>query len=216
MPPLRGERNLYQLRKRLGLDAGTVQSLGQALKATPQRIPLDRVDAIHKALLGDAEAMEYATKTRGWSLDVLKRVKVGLRVDGRGKWLAFPWWRRGECVGMKYRILPAHQAAYPQRFDREPGCESVLFNTDALGAHEEILLASGESDALSLLTLDFANVVATTTGEGTLPASAIDPLSKKARVLIVYDNDAAGQKGAGRRPSGSASIGASSCSSPMA
>jgi twinkle protein len=188
--------NLYQLRKRLGLDAGTVQSLGQALKAKPQRIPLDRVEAMHKALLGDAEALEYATKTRGWSLEVLKRVKVGLRVDGRGKWITFPWWRRGECVGMKYRILPACQEAYPQRFDREPGCESVLFNTDALGAHDEILLASGESDALSLLTLGFANVVATTTGEGTLPASAVDPLSKKARVLIIYDNDTAGQKGA--------------------
>jgi hypothetical protein len=189
--------NLWQLRKRLGLDTGSsLQSLGQALKAKPKRIPREQVEKLHAALLKDPEALEYATKARGWSLEVLKRVKVGLRMDGRGKWLAFPWWRRGECVGMKYRILPTYQAASPQRFDREAGCESVLFNTDALASAEEIILASGESDALSLLTLGFANVVATTTGESSLPATAVDALSKKARVLVPYDSDAAGQKGA--------------------
>jgi hypothetical protein len=127
---------------------------------------------------------------------MVQRFKLGLRVDGRGKWLAYPWWRRGECVGTKYRILPAYQDAFPQRFEREAGCESILFNVDALTQHEEILLASGESDALALLTLGFDNVVATTTGETSLPASAVDSLSKKIRVLIPFDNDATGQKGA--------------------
>jgi archaellum biogenesis ATPase FlaH len=190
--------NLWQLRKRLGLDGGNgkMQTIGQALGARPQRIPMQRVEQMHEALLGDQEAISYCTQGRGWSLEVVKRCRLGLRVDGRGKWLAYPWLRRGECVGMKFRILPAYQAAYPQRFDREPGCESILFNADALGSHEEIILASGESDALALLTLGFDNVVATTTGESSLPAPAVDALAKKARVLIPFDNDAAGQKGA--------------------
>jgi KaiC/GvpD/RAD55 family RecA-like ATPase len=194
--------NLYQLRKRLGLDNGNLQSLAQALGAKPKRIPRERVEAMHAALLKDTEALAYATETRRWSLEVVKRFKVGLRVDGCGKWLAYPWWRRGECVGMKYRILPAYESAHPQRFEREAGCESILFNVDTLAGHEEIILASGESDALSLLTLGFENVVATPTGETSLPASAVDALTKKARVLTPFDNDTTGQKGAreiGRR-----------------
>jgi archaellum biogenesis ATPase FlaH len=188
--------NLVTLRKRLGLDGGRLQSLGQALRAAPRRIPKERVAALHAALLQDPEALAYATETRHWSRAVVEAYKIGLRVDSRGKWLAFPWWRRGECVGMKYRILPAYQERFPQRFEREAGCESVPYNVDALGGSEEILLASGESDALALLTLGFPNVVATTTGESSLPASAVDALGKKAKVLIPYDNDAAGQKGA--------------------
>ena len=192
-----GERgNLWQLRKRLGLDNGRFQTLSQALGAKPKRIPRERVESLHAALLQDPEALAYATDTRRWSLAVVTAQQIGLRVDGRGKWLAYPWLRRGECVGMKYRILPAHESSYPQRFEREAGCESVLFNGDALAQHEEIILASGESDALALLTLGFENVVATTTGESSLPATAVDALSKKAKVLLPFDNDAAGQKGA--------------------
>src|SRR5262249_8858700 len=59
-----------------------------------------------------------------------------------------------------------------------------------------IILLSGESDTLAALTLGHENVVATTTGEGSLPTSAVDALTKKQRVLVPYDNDAAGQKGA--------------------
>jgi archaellum biogenesis ATPase FlaH len=187
--------NLYQLRKRLGLnngDGARFQSLGQVLGAKPKGIPQERVEAMHKALLADQEALDYSTKVRRWALEVVKRLKVGLRLDGRGKWLAFPWWRRGECVGMKYRSLPPQ----PKSFEREAGCESILFNVDALAGKDEIILASGESDALALLTLGFTNVVATTTGETSLPATAVDALSKKARVFIPFDNDATGQKGA--------------------
>ncbi len=189
--------NLWQLRKRLGLDTGNgrLQSLGQAIGAKPKRIPKEQVEAMHVALLADRETLDYCTRTRRWSLEIVKRFKLGLRVDGRGKWLAYPWWRRGECVGMKFRILPAYTDKFPDRFEREAGCESILFNADILAQYEEIVLASGESDALALLSLGFDNAVATTTGEGSLPASAVDALAKKARVLIPFDNDAAGQKG---------------------
>ncbi len=187
-----GEKgNLGQLQKRLSLNGG-FQSIGQALGVKPKQIPRQWVEAMHAALLADQEALAYCTQTRRWSLEVVKRFHLGLRVDGRGKWLAIPWPRRGEYVGMKYRSLPSQ----PRAFEREAGCESVLFNVDALPQHDEIILASGEPDALALLSLGFENVVATTTGETSLSVSAVDALSKKARVLTFYDNDPAGQKGA--------------------
>jgi twinkle protein len=96
---------------------------------------------------------------------------------------------------MKFRISPANQKAYPKRFDREPGCQSILFNRDALDQYDEIILTSGEADALALLSLGFENVVATTTGEGALPAADVDALAKKSKVLVPFDNDPAGQNG---------------------
>jgi replicative DNA helicase len=190
--------NLYQLRQRLGLSPhgrSGIQSLGQAINAPKRRIPMAQVATMHRALLDDPEGLGYVLEARRWARPVVERMQLGLRVDGRGKWLAFPWLRRGECLGVKYRILPAYQERYPQRFDREPDCESVLYNVDALAEYEEIILASGESDALSLLSVGFPNIVATTTGESSLPATAVDALTKKTRVLVPYDRDDAGQQG---------------------
>ena len=77
--------NLYQLRKRLGLANGNgrFQTIGQALGAKSKRIPPERVEAMHAALLKDQEALDYCTKTRRWSVEMVKRFKLGLRVDGR-------------------------------------------------------------------------------------------------------------------------------------
>jgi archaellum biogenesis ATPase FlaH len=195
--------NLYQLRRRLGLQTSRgnvrqdgITSFGQTLNKTPpKKIPVKQVEDMHAALLKDSEALDYCTKGRYWVLEVIKAVKIGLRKDARGKWLAFPWWRKGECIGLKYRILPAHETNFPARFEREAGCESILFNIDALDRFEEIILVSGESDAISLLTLGLENVVATTIGESSLPAAAVEALMKKSKISILYDNDATGQKG---------------------
>lgn len=83
-----GEKgNLYQLRRRLGVDGAGIQSFSQALQAPPRRISAAQVDTMHQALLADGEGLAYATTTRGWSLEVVKRLKIGLREDSRGKWL---------------------------------------------------------------------------------------------------------------------------------
>jgi archaellum biogenesis ATPase FlaH len=97
---------------------------------------------------------------------------------------------------MKFRILPAYLKNYPKRFEREPGCESILFNADAVQGHDEVILLSGESDLISALTIGFENVVATSVGENGLPAAAVDALSKKSKVWALFDNDKTGPKGA--------------------
>jgi archaellum biogenesis ATPase FlaH len=196
--------NLYQLRKRLGLphhgnDDGLrgIQSLGQAIGGSSKKtIPPKQVEAMHAALLADKEALAYCINGRRWTLEVIKTMKIGLRIDTRGKWLAYPYWQKGKCIALKYRILPAYLEKYPKRFEREPGCESILYNEDSLEGQEEAILASGESDLISLLILGFKNAVATSTGESGLPPAAVDALIKMKKVFLPYDNDAAGQKGA--------------------
>ena len=142
--------NLYQLRKRLGLASGNgsilgIRSFGDSISGNKpvKKIPVSQIASMHAALLRDPEAFDYCLKTRFWSLDVLKKLKVGLRQDGRGKWLAYPYWRNGEAVGMKYRILPANAEKCRNRFERELGCESVLFNVDALSGQGRLFSQAG-------------------------------------------------------------------------
>lgn len=199
--------NLYQLKRRMGLNTGDrwagVYSMQDALKSPPaKRIPMEQIETLHAALMADSEALAYCTEVRKWTREVLVQQKIGLRQDHRGKWLAYPWLTQGQCKGIKYRILPAYHTNGGSRFDREAGCESVLYNLDVLATHTDVILTSGESDALTLLSLGFENVVGSTTGESSLPVAAIDALSKKEAVYLAYDNDEAGRKGArevGRR-----------------
>lgn len=199
--------NLYQLKRRLHLPTedrwAGVYSMREALKPTPaKRIPMEHVDKLHMALMADTEALAYCSETRKWTREVLVQHKIGLRHDHRGKWLAYPWITQGQCKGIKYRVLPAYHEQGGSRFDREVGCESVLYNFDALALHRDAILTSGESDALTLLSLGFSNVVGSTTGESSLPLTAVDALAKKEAVYIAYDNDEAGRNGArdvGRR-----------------
>ena len=199
--------NLYQLKRRMHLPTedrwAGISSMREALKPSPaKRIPMEQVEKLHLALMADSEALAYCTEVRKWTREVLVQQKIGLRSDKRGKWLAYPWITQGQCKGVKYRVLPAYQEKGGSRFDREVGCESVLYNLDALADHTDVILTSGEADALTLLSLGFTNVVGSTTGESSLPVAAIDALAKKEAVYIAYDNDEPGRKGArdvGRR-----------------
>lgn len=196
--------NLYQLRQRLGLPPYKngnglpgIKSFRQAIGSNSfKRISKERIEEMHTALLADKEALEYCLKERKWTPDIIKAMKIGVQEDSKGKWIAYPYWRKGQCLLIKYRILPKYQDRYPGRFKRESGCESILFNEDALSTHDEIILASGESDCISAMVLGAANVVGIPTGESSLPPSAVDALSAKKKVIIVYDNDEAGKRGA--------------------
>jgi archaellum biogenesis ATPase FlaH len=194
-----GEKgNLYQLKKKLGL-IGTdrsITSIGQVIGSAKKIISVDQVEKFHKNLLADQEALDYCRQDRKWSSEIIDRLKLGLRTDSRGKWIAYPYLRGGSCAGVKFRILPAYLKNYPQRFERERGCESILYNTDALQQYDEVILLSGESDLVSALTLGFENVIATSVGETGLPPAAVDALSKKPKIWALFDNDTTGPKGA--------------------
>ncbi len=184
---------LPQLKQRLGLTGtGGIASMGDAVGSKPQKVPMDRVRRGHEALLNDSAVMSYLTKDRGWSESIIEKFQLGLGEREGIQWLSIPHFRQGKVLNIKFRSLPPAE----KEFERVPGCPSILFNEDCLEGCTEAILCEGELDAITLIDEGFENVVATTTGASSLPPMGYDKLTKLERILIAYDADDEGQKGA--------------------
>lgn len=148
----------------------------------------------HQRLLNDPAALDYVTSDRGISTETVKVFRIGLQIDQDGsRWLTIPHYKSGKLVNIKFRSLPPAEKA----FRRVPNCRSILFNGDALEAHkDEIIIAEGEIDALTLLDRGIRNVVGATTGAGSFDPAWIDQLHAVKKIILFYDPDAPGQKGA--------------------
>jgi twinkle protein len=173
---------------------GTVRAVFED-KSTYSPAPDEkRVAEANLRLLNNESALQYVTETRGLSIETIKSFKIGLQIDRDGsQWLTIPHYEKGKLVNVKSRSIPPAEKA----FRRVKNCRSILFNGDCLGTSESILyLCEGEIDALSLWDRGEKNVVATTTGAGSFDPSWIDQLKDIKKIIIVYDPDEAGQKGA--------------------
>jgi twinkle protein len=148
----------------------------------------------HARLLSDPDAMNYITTTRGISLETVKAFKIGLQIDqGGSRWLTIPHYEKGELINIKSRSLP------PAKRDwrRVKDCRSILLNGDAIETHgDEIYIAEGEIDALTLIDQGIRNAVGITTGAGSFDPEWIDQLQAVKKIILCYDPDEAGQKGA--------------------
>lgn len=71
-----------------------------------------------------------------------------------------------------------------------------LFNPDALQASEPIFCFEGYFDAMSAESVGFQSVALGGCGEGDLLLDAIDKLNTKPPIIILFDNDKAGQQAA--------------------
>jgi 5S rRNA maturation endonuclease (ribonuclease M5)/ribosomal protein L37AE/L43A len=187
--------NLFQLKTQLG-DAEEV--IHPAVRKTTWAKPNpDDIQAWHEAIFKDYETLRYLN-ARGITAETIKRFKLGVceqfsaKNGGRVKCLAIPHRYGSEWVNVKFRSLPPAE----KDFLRAPDCRSVLFNSDAIQAHDEIILAEGEVDALTLVQHGFDNAVGVTGGAGSFDADWVRQLEKAKRIYLCYDADEAGQKGA--------------------
>lgn len=148
----------------------------------------------HDALLKDPEALAYVTETRKIGVETVKRFRLGLEVDRSGaKWLMIPHYTKGKLVNIKYRSIPPAEKS----FRRFPDGKSILMNQDTLEARPgEVIVTEGEMDFLTLSTHGIENAVATTTGAGSFDPEWIDLLKPVKKIILVYDPDEPGQKGA--------------------
>jgi hypothetical protein len=151
------------------------------------------IDA-HERLLTDKDAIRYITETRGISIETVRAFKIGLQIDkNRGRWLTIPHYEKGKLINIKSRSLPPAK----KDFRRVKDCRSILFNGDAIENHRyEIFITEGVLDALTLIDQEIKNAVGTTTGAGSFDPSWIDQLQAVKKIILCYDPDEPGQKGA--------------------
>lgn len=172
---------------------GTVQAAFRGRDRVMVQPSEKDVTEAHKRLLSDAEGMSYL-EGRRITRETIEAFRLGLDADRNGtRWLTIPHYEKGQLVNVKSRSLPPAE----KTFRRVKDCKSVLFNSDVIAANKaEVYLCEGEIDALTLHGAGIKNVVATTTGAGSFDPAWVDQLSDVKKIIIVYDNDDAGQKGA--------------------
>jgi replicative DNA helicase/ribosomal protein L37AE/L43A len=163
-------------------------------------------------LTGRGITIEVAERYRlGWcsnadgstDSDRPRRVMPGTVVEpatDKPGWLvipAFTRWANGRpdpnsAAVIKLRSVPPAEKS----FRRLLGGDSVLFAPNGIDTTKTLLIVGGEIDALSVAVSGFDNVISTTTGETGWSDSWNVQLESCEDIVIIYDNDDAGRKGA--------------------
>jgi len=167
-----------------------------------------QVNRYHDDILINKKALKYLF-SRGINIESIKRFKLGfVRMKEQG-WIAIPAFKEDTPVFIKYRKLPPDERPDLEKNEREVGGESILFNHNCIDKYEELMIAEGELDAITLIQQGYENVVGTTVGAGTLKSDWYDQLVMKNKLVICFDADPAGQKAA--RETWATRLGVSKC-----
>ena len=187
---------------------GTWRELSEALGGSPSvgiqpvakkqyKHPTEEyVASCHKKLLGPSgtKAIEYLY-ARKITLDAIHFFKIGLDKKEGADWIAIPYFSKGKPVNVKYRSIPPDK----KDFRRWEGGESTLFNQDVLKDlkdEDTVIITEGEFDTLALYSQGIKNAVSTSVGANAVKPEWIDTLDRFRDIVIAYDNDEPGQKGA--------------------
>lgn len=139
------------------------------------------------------------SKVRAWLLGrsltdkTLADFKIG-EIEKNGKHIAvFPYWRDGELVNAKYRNVESKR-----EMRQEAGAEPCLFGWHLIDPKvRSVIITEGEIDAMTLHQMGFpALSVNAGAGNHQWVENDWDRLERFSELLICFDNDEAGQKGA--------------------
>lgn len=167
------------------------------------------IKAYQNALQSDAasRAREYM-QSRGISVKTLLACGVGWSecapaTDNRseGGWLIIPsfvgWDLNGNSDYSKLAMIKARNIPpNKKQYVRQKGGFTRLFQPFRINPDETVIVTAGEVDCLSIIESGYTNTVATTAGEGAWNDAFTKQLEHCSRVIVVYDNDDAGRKGA--------------------
>jgi len=201
-----GSGNLYSLKQKLGLVSPDISSQKDWAASYKKTEELPDIDACHSALLNDEDALEYLCLVRGFSLDIIKKQKIGLtthyfKSTGDGaRALVFPYLVNGNPVWVKYRTCPDPNdlKKIPKDFASPHGWDSTLYNGEILREGiKEIILVEGECDCIAALDKGIEGIAAVP-GANIKKAEWIDQIEKLGveKVYVLYDKDKVGQKAA--------------------
>jgi len=194
---------LHSLKQHLGLTTQDITSTkdwgGDAKKVDP----LPDVEACHVALMEDSDALDYLHNIRGFSLDIIKECKLGMKLHkfketGEVRALVIPYLLNGNCIWAKYRTLPDPNdlKKVPKAFSAPHGWDATLYNIGVLHDDtKEIILVEGECNTIAAMDKGITNVCGVP-GANVKKAEWIAKLDPLEKVYIAYDKDKVGQKAA--------------------
>lgn len=169
---------------------------GSPRPAGPSRAKLnqDNVTAWHEAALRNVGLIQWFTEHRGFTMETITRYELGWdsqRVtipvrDEAGKLVNVRRYQR-DSAGEQGKMLPLLTGAGPDATTR-------LFPMDPI-MPDDILLVEGEWDAMIARQYGIEGAMTVTAGAGNWNPS-LTPLLANKTVVIAYDNDDAGRKGA--------------------
>jgi hypothetical protein len=193
--------NLKTLKEELGDAIRGVDSRSDwAGKGEKKIDALPDINACHIALLNNADALDYLINVRGFTSEIIKQQKLGLKEKvyfkktGEVTALVIPYLVQGNIVFAKYRTLPPAD----KDFITPHGWESPLYNGEILREGcQEIIFVEGEADAIAMMSKGIMNVVGVP-GANVKKAAWIETLDQVApeKIYILYDNDKVGTKAA--------------------
>jgi DnaB-like helicase C terminal domain/Toprim domain len=198
--------NLYALKQHLGLVIPGVTSQKDWGNSEKQVDPLPDTEACHLALLADEDALDYLCNIRGFSLDIIKKQKLGLtthyfKATGKDtRALVYPYLVNGNTIWAHFRTLPDPNdlKKVPKDFASPKGWDSNLYNGEVLKEGlKDIVLVEGEANCIAAMDHGITNICGVP-GANIKKASWVETLDKLGleKTYVLYDSDKVGQRAA--------------------
>jgi hypothetical protein len=198
--------NIVTLKQSLGLTIASVESTAQYGGGDKKIEDMPDIEALHEALLEDEPALEYLMNGRGFSREIIEKMKLGLskryfRECGEVRALVYPYLVNGNPVFAHFRTLPTmplSENKVEKAFSSLKGWDVPLYNGEILREGlNEVFFVEGEANCIAAMDHGVENICGVP-GANFKKADWIDTLDKigTERVYICYDKDKVGQKAA--------------------
>ena len=153
-------------------------------------ISLAKINTWHNILAKDDEALNILLKTRGITLDTVKRFKIGF--DMIDRYLIPVFDEEGQCINVR-RYNPLVKEMKMMSYGKGYG-SAYIYPVNVLNENDTIMICEGEMDALIANQLGVPAV--TLTGGANSTLEPFKHMFKGKSVYVCYDVDEAGKRGA--------------------
>jgi len=150
------------------------------------------MNANHKRLMENEEYLSWLTDVRGFSLDVIKKFKLGCYESKDGKIIYnFPYFSRGIVKNCKSRTADKKLLFFKK------GAEVVPYNIDVAKHTEKLMIVEGEPDVLAAYTMELGiAAIGLPIGAKAWKATWDERLLHIKSILICLDSDRVGKESA--------------------
>ena len=174
----------------LKMELGELNEISSATSIflNKQDISSDVLSDYQKNLQNCPEALEYLTKTRGFSSEIIEKFKLGLE----GDYIVIPHIYNEKFWNAKFRKFRGEKG-----FKRIAGQPSILFGLDNIdNTKQGVVIVESETDCMAATQMGIRNVVALTTGAQAFPPEWLNFVDKFKQIYVCLNSDVAGISGA--------------------